>query len=198
MDYMKKIYSVALLSILIGFTFLTGCIKEDADLPPVKYFIINEFFNDTLGDFTQYSVTGTSVWTDSFYKETTYAFMSGYNGSFNANEDWLISKPINFDNYTDEVFTFKSAMDRGIATDTSLKVYYSKDYSGNGNPSLASWTRIAPVNLSQGDFVWVNSGKIDLSAVSGDSVYIAFKYVCSTYNIPSWEITAVNLQGNLK
>ena len=82
--------------------------------------------------------------------------------------------------------------------DTSIKVFYSNDYSGDGNPNLATWSRITPVNISTGEFLWVSSGKIDLSEITGDSVYIAFKYVCTTYNIPNWEITAVNLQGHFK
>lgn len=192
------------ISIKISVIFLTlaitisGCIKEDFDTPPVKNLLFYETFADsiTLGSFTQYSVTGNQIWTPGKYKENTYANMSGYSsGTYNANEDWLISKVINFDAFNSESLSFESAMKYGNASDTTLKVYYSTNYTGTGDPTVADWTRLNNIQLSTGNFTWVKSGDIDLSGISGTNVSIAFKYTCTTSSVPTWEITKIKLNG---
>ena len=197
---MNKIKNtIFVLLFVTGITFLNSCVKGDFDTPPVPSFLFYETFKDTLGSFTQYSVTGSQMWVPAVHNETTYAYMTGYfDGTYNANEDWLISKPINFDNYTGEALSFESAMDYGTAGDGSLKVYTSTDYLGTGDPNLATWIEIIPVTLSTGDFLWVSSGSIDLSAITGTNVYVAFKYLCTTSGVPSWELTKTKLTGILK
>jgi hypothetical protein len=187
--------SVFFISLTIA---ISGCIKEDFDTPPVKTLIFFESFNDTLGSFTAYSVTGAQVWAPAVYSGTTYANMTGFSGgSYNANEDWLISKAINFDTYNSETLSFESATKYGIATDTSLKVFYSTNYTGTGDPTTAIWTRLNNIPLSTGNFTWVKTGNIDLSGIAGSNVFIAFKYLCTTSNVPTWEITKVKLNGFL-
>jgi hypothetical protein len=122
--------------------------------------------------------------------------MTGYSGSYNANEDWLISKPINFDNYKNETFSFNSATKYGAAGDGSLKVYTSNDYSGNGDPNLATWKEITPIAISQGNFTWVSTGPINLDTITGSNVYIALKYYCTTFGVPTWELTQIKLTGD--
>ncbi|MBI5540535.1 MAG: choice-of-anchor J domain-containing protein [Bacteroidia bacterium] len=192
---MKHIFKISLILFSLGLTFLTGCIKEDFDTPPAPYFIFNETFKDSLGSFTQYSVTGAQVWAAAVYSGTTYANMSGYSGSYNANEDWLISKPINFDSYKNETLSFNSATKYGNPGDGSLKLYTSNDYTGTGDPHLATWVEVTPINISLGNFTWVSSGPINLSSVTGAKVYIAFKYLCTTTGVPTWELTKIKLTG---
>lgn len=192
---MKHTFKVSLILMSIGLTFITGCIKEDFDTPPAPHLLISENFTDSLGSFTQYSVTGAEIWTASSYNGTPYATMSGYSGSYNANEDWLISKPINFDLYTDESFSFESAMKYGTAGDGSLKVFTSTNYTGTGDPNLATWTQITPLTISTGNFTWAKTGEIDLSSITGSNVYIAFKYFCTTSGVATWEINNVKLKG---
>lgn len=158
--------------------------------------VINESFaSASLGTFTQYSVTGAQVWTASSFGGTTLAKMSGYSGGYFANEDWLISPSVNFDNYTLETFTFSSAMNYGVAGDGSLKVYTSTDYSGSGDPTLATWTEITTATLSTGAWVFTPSGNIDLSGINGTNVHIAFKYTCGTSSVSTWELTSIKLSA---
>ncbi len=157
--------------------------------------IINENFISSLGSFTQYSVLGAQVWFASSYAGTTYANISGYlAGSYNTNEDWLISPAVNFDNYTMEALSFNSAMKFGIPGDGSLKIFTSNNYSGTGDPNLASWNKITTANLSTGNYTWTNSGNIDLTSLTGIN-YIAFKYVCNTTNSATWEVTSIKLKA---
>ncbi len=82
------------------------------------------------GQFSQYSVTGSQIWAH----DPAYGMvMSGYeNGGYYANEDWLISPALDLTQHTDIKFTLESAMNFGTASDGTLKVFYSTDYSGSG------------------------------------------------------------------
>ncbi|MBI5540534.1 MAG: DUF5017 domain-containing protein [Bacteroidia bacterium] len=153
--------------------------------------IINETFTTSLGTFTQYNVLGDQIWAASSYG----AKMSGYSGSYYANEDWLISPSINFNNYNSETLSFISTMNYGTAGDGSLKLYTSLDYSGTGNPNLATWTEVTPLTLSPGSWTDTPSGNIDLSALNGTNVHFAFKYTCSTSNVATWELTTLMLSA---
>jgi hypothetical protein len=153
--------------------------------------IVNESFTSTLGSFTQFSVLGNQIWGASSYG----AKISGYSGSYYANEDWLISPSINFDNYNSETLSFSSAMNYGVTGDGSLKVYTSTDYSGTGDPYAATWTEITTAILSPLSPTWqfTPSGNIDLSGINGTNVHFAFKYTCTTSNVATWELTPVRL-----
>lgn len=153
--------------------------------------LVEETFTTSLGAFTQYSVLGTAVWTPSSYG----AKMSGYSGGYFANEDWLISPSLNFNNYNLETLSFTSSMNYGIAGDGSLKLYTSTDYSGTGDPYLATWTEITPLTLSPGSWTDTPSGNIDLSSISGTNVHFAFKYTCTTSNVSTWEIMTLKLSA---
>jgi hypothetical protein len=156
--------------------------------------LINEgFASGTLGVFKQYSVLGNAIWQYGTYGGKYYATISGYETS-DANEDWLISPPVNLDLYSEETLIFQTATKYSDPTGT-LKLYYSSNYSGTGTPTAAAWTEITGFNLSSGNFTWVSSGNIDLSSISGNKVYFAYKYTCTATNTPTWELTNIKLRG---
>ncbi|MEI7503940.1 MAG: hypothetical protein WCJ61_11705, partial [Paludibacter sp.] len=68
--------------------------------------------------------------------------------------------------------------------------------TGTGDPNLATWVEITPIAISQGNFTWVSSGSINLSAITGTKVYIAFKYYCSTFGVATWELNQIKLTGD--
>jgi len=168
-------------------------------IPDTMATLINETFATSLGTFTQYSVTGTETWAQYITPSSiTCAKMSGYTGGTNyANEDWLISGSLNFDNYIYETLSFQTAMRYGSPADGSFKVYYSSNYI-SGNPTSATWTEVTvpAANLPSGaDWNFVQSGNLDLSAASGSNVHIAFKYTSTTAIAATWEITAIKLRS---
>ena len=61
---------------------------------PDPSIILQESFAASIGNFTQFSVTGVQIWVND--PVSMYMKMSGYaNGSTFANEDWLISPALN-------------------------------------------------------------------------------------------------------
>ncbi len=99
-------------------------------------------------------------------------------GGTGASQTWLISPKRNFDLLASEALSFDSWTD---GTDTgypTLQVLYSDDYSGSGNPNVATWMPLVYTLSPEQSQAWTSSGLVDLSALSGDN-YIAFKYTSS-------------------
>lgn len=160
---------------------------------------MENFENEDLGVFNQYSVTGEEqFWHNDDFDDNMYAKMSNYNSSENIeNEDWLISLPINFDAYSDEVLVFASAMKDYSDDNTFIYLKISNNYDGQSDPNQATWTNLtAQANWSSGDYEWEGSGEIDLSAITGNEVYLAFQYVSESESGKTWEIDNVSITLN--
>ncbi len=161
--------------------------------------LIEEKFVTGLGAFTSFSVQGTEVWGQyTTPGAVTCAKISGYVSATQSdtNQDWLISPPLDFSQYSSTKFNFQSAMKFGTTGDGSLKTYYSTNYSGTGDPTVATWTEITGAALPAGaDWNFVGSGDLDLSFVHATNVYVAFKYTCGSVNVPTWEIADVIVKG---
>jgi hypothetical protein len=146
------------------------------------------------GDTYAYSVSGaTKVWS---YSASGYVYMNGYN-SGDLEEDWLILPGVNLNNYTNEVLTFESWYNFGTDdADNYLKLYYSTNYAGIGDPSSSVWTELA-YNQPSATSTWTGSGDIDLSGISGTSVRIALKYHYNSGSYRSWQIDNINIFESL-
>lgn len=171
--------------------FCARDINDVYGFAPDPYIILKESFSASLGSFTQYSVTGAQTWAWTSYGATITGYASGYF----ANEDWLISPALDLTQHTNIKFTFESAMNYGTAGQ-GLKVYYSNDYSGTGNPNAATWNLLT-CTLSQGAWAFTPSGDIDLTTLGGAHTYVAFKYDCGTVSseVSTWELKNVLIKG---
>ncbi|MCD4771949.1 MAG: T9SS type A sorting domain-containing protein [Bacteroidales bacterium] len=163
-----------------------------ADATTAGITIINsENFEDGLGTWTQYSVTGDQIWYQDSYGGENYAKMTGYDGGSNVNEDWLISPSLNLDLYDDEIFTFISAMNY---SGNVLEVLYSDNYDGVSDPNAAVWI-LLEAELSAGSWAWTASGDVDLSGIIGANIYLAYKYTSSDSESSTWEIDNILITG---
>jgi len=160
---------------------------------------MENFENGDLGIFNAMSIVGPEqFWHNDNFDDNLYAKMSNYNGAENlANEDWLITPPINFDNYTDEILQFRSAMKDYNDNNCFIYLKISSNYDGVSDPNTATWTDLSSqANWSSGDYTWEESGEIDLSSVSGSAVYLAFEYVSAAGTGKTWEVDNVNITLN--
>ena len=138
-------------------------------------------------------VIGTLNWTVGEFGGQSYGNMSNYNGSTNEiNESWLISPSIDLSGATTPALSFNNAYSY---TGNALEVLISADYSGNGDPNLATWTSFTGGALwSSGFFEWVNSGPLNLSSFTQNGVYVAFKYIGSASDGSTWEIDDIKIE----
>jgi DNA/RNA endonuclease YhcR with UshA esterase domain len=153
--------------------------------------IFKDDFESGLGKWNAVSEKGAQVWV----LDATHgnpggcAKMSGFATINNENEDWLISPKIDLTAVATGALYFDNAKNY---TGNDLEVVISKNYSGSGSPSGATWTQLSFAK-SGGSWNYVSSGKIDLSAYNGSNVYLAFKYTSTTSASSTWELDNVKV-----
>lgn len=158
-------------------------------------------FSDDLEDTYVYSVEGAAGrWEHSTFG-AGFAQANGFVlGLADRVEDhWLVFPAIDFDAAEGNVFIeFITRVRFNLNEDGNnfFKLLYSSDYAGVGNPTTAIWNEILfdkPV-LTETE---TNSGKLDLSAVSGDNVYLAFRYRYEEATYAQWQVRNVNIYEGL-
>ena len=176
----------------------TGASSKDVTLSAASIDPFNQNFNDpsflTNSGWTQYSKVGAQVWGSTNFGHTCLsgctnatadkaAQINGFSGSSQNNEDWLISPQLdltNFINYPALSFATISA----FAGD-QLQLKYSADYTGSGDPSLATWTTIDGKFPASNSSTWTNSANIILPK---NMLYAAFVYTSSTTAASRWTL----------
>ena len=150
--------------------------------------IFNQDWEGEMNGWTFVNVEGEMEWTVATYQGNHYAYANGYNHG--ANEDWCISPAFNLDAYDNPTLNFRTAtkFDGNV-----LQVMFSNDYDGE-DPTAATWTELT-CELSTGNYTWVESGDIDLSAFNGNECYIGFKYTCEADQAAAWEVDDILLLG---
>lgn len=151
------------------------------DLYPV---LLSEDFETTPGsgnislpNWVTISSAGTKSWYSSGTTNKNARFSAfSSNASFQetSNIGWLITPPLNMNTYTNEALTFRRSL--GFVTGTiKMEVLYSSDYTGSGDPTVATWTLLvddAPLATTS----YATSNPVSLNSVTGTNVYFAFRY----------------------
>lgn len=188
---MKK-YIFKLGKLLLASMFFVSCSNLDESA-----FIINpdnggdviysETFELGLGNFTQFSETGTEIWA---YNSSGYAMITGYVGSVNkANIDWLISPEIDLTSTEKARLSFDHVPRYFADVTNEATVWVSENHTKNGNPSDAVWTQLKTGPFSDpGSWNFVNSGEISLTEYAGKKITVAFKYISTDTKAGTWEL----------
>jgi endonuclease/exonuclease/phosphatase family metal-dependent hydrolase len=164
---------------------------------PDETLIFNKNFEDqslTSGGWSAYSVTGDQEWyvpTSQFGHNYSYcAYMSGYEGGANVNEDWLISPAFNADLHDDLRLTFWNTSGY---SGSDIQLFYSEDFSGD--PQTATWVEMDETVWHNGEtnWEWTFSGLMDLSGLTGTNAHIGFKYTSPSDQNSTWELDDIML-----
>lgn len=151
---------------------------------------LSKDFNDnnlTSGGWANVNVSGNINWTASFFGGQTFAKISNYtSGSNKPCETWLISPGINLSAASNPALTFRNAFKYDGPT---LEAFISTNYN-SGSPATASWTKLQ-FNLSEGDYVFADSGELALANYKNSNVRIAFKYTGTSNAGSTWELDDV-------
>ncbi|WP_410220598.1 T9SS type A sorting domain-containing protein [Pedobacter sp.] len=159
--------------------------------------------------FIQYSVTGPQTWActtsyghdlnDPTGKASTgnaVQINGGTTSSSTENEDWLISPSMDLSSMNYPLLSFWSRTDFNGPV---LQLKVSTNYTGSGDPKLATWVDLDgrfPEILSN---TWTKSQNIDLSNFKTTGVYIAFVYTSTTSNPPNgarWTIDDIDITNS--
>ncbi len=148
-----------------------------------------DFGDLSFGGWTVYDVNGAESWTTNDQgANSTYAEISGFSGSNNPNEDWLISPAFDASKGSHEL-NFRNAKNY---SGPDMELMISTDYSGSGDPNNANWTSLS-YNKSSGSWNWVQGGPVDLSGYNASETYIAFKYTSTNSGAATWEVDDIFL-----
>ena len=154
--------------------------------PYVATLPFTENFVSELGVCQNIDIAGSNAWSN----VSSAAKCNGYNGD-DPEEHWLVLPDINLDNYADEVMTFTTEYSYGtIDANNFLELYYSTNFDGS-DIAAATWTALTFTQASASN-TSTGSGDIDLSAVAGTNVYIAFKYY-STNSPSGWIVDNISI-----
>lgn len=118
---------------------------------------------------------------------------SAYSGGTTyAAESWLVSAPLDMSTATAATFTFNQAMNKGAADALFAGCYVA--ITGDGE----NWQTITPTTLPTGtDWNFVQTENITIPAtLLTNQFQIAFVYVSSSNNAPTWEISSVAINGD--
>ncbi|MCP5051462.1 MAG: DUF5017 domain-containing protein, partial [bacterium] len=136
--------------------------------------LLDERFTTAPSGWNRYNVSGSKDWE---FLPQGYAGINSFRGE-GACDDWLISPRLNLDETTDERLSFETWTRYSDTHYPSIKVLYSTNYSGSGDPGTASWFDItACVGVApQNSQTWTKSGSVSLSHIQGKTVFITFQY----------------------
>ncbi|MCK9421179.1 MAG: choice-of-anchor J domain-containing protein [Bacteroidales bacterium] len=166
-----------------------------ATTPNITVIASENFNSGTFGLWTKMKVIGDTSWIIDLTHgvgNTPCAKASGFwSSSSHVTEIWLLSPPMNFDQYTDEVLSFQTAK---YYAGPDLQVLISSDYNGTGNPNDFTWTPLT-ATLCPGSWVWTSSGNVDVSAYAGANVYVGFKYTSTDTESSTWEVDDIVILG---
>jgi len=146
-------------------------------------------------DWVIFTPASNKPWTwDGSY---TVMVANGYLGDVPC-DTWLISPGLDLTSVTNPILSFNTwtqFTDSGLANPLEVKI--STNYTGSGDPSLATWSTLqcdlSPANSK----VLTSSGDISLSAIH-QKVYVGFHYRSSGVQSSSaskWELDAFKLTG---
>ena len=151
----------------------------------------SEDFTSGFGDIYTYDVAGDDNW----YITSGYATINGYPNEDEADEDWMILPRINFSDYTWEQLAFDTWWQYGNQNaDNYLKLFYSSDYSGLGDPTTSTWTELS-FTIPPIDLTWTPT-IVDLSSLPDYEIYLGFKYY-SDDAARKWEIDNISITGTV-
>lgn len=145
-------------------------------------------------DWSVISVSGAQTWATSNVSNGNdyYAVMNGFSTINNANEDWLISKPVSLAGKSKAALSFISDV---RYAGNSLQVYVTDNYTGN--PATTTWFLLPTIldsnNLAFGD--WVGSGNVSLNAYLGKNIRVSFKYTSTNFSAATWQIDDFKIKG---
>ncbi len=167
----------------------------DATTPNISIINSENFNSGNFGAWASMTVAGDTSWIIDMTHGvggTPCAKSSGYyGGASHITEMWLFSPAMNFNQYSGESLNFQTAKNY---TGPALEVLVSNDFNGTGNPNNFTWTPLT-ATLSAGGWAWTPSGNIDISAIMGSNVYVAFKFTSTDTESATWEVDDIVILG---
>lgn len=166
-----------------------SCEDDDTTLAPYEPLVYGQDFDEgadntllvTTG-WINFAETGSALWKIQKYSGNGYAEFTTFNSGDAVNVGWLVSPAITLEENNSRTLRFFVSQSFVSSPANKLEVLVSTDFDGT-NVTAATWTPVnADIPGTDAEyFLFQDSGKIDLSAFSGN-VHVAFKVTGSGTN----------------
>ena len=160
------------------------------EVQQVPYF---QSFAAEFGTYTTYDVAGDQSWAIDY----STAKMTGYvNSTYYANEDWLISSPVDLTAVNEAMMTMSYIGRYFTNINEEVTVWGSTDYTYGSDPREANWRQI-PARLSEAsnwtDFLTTEIALVDVNGQSfaGQTATFAVKYTSSEAKAGTMEVQSI-------
>lgn len=163
------------------------------DCDPEPYNVVhlpyNEPFTSNIGQFNIVDVNLSGLnyvwqWASANYGMKASAYVNNKN---NVTESWLVSPPISLRNINTATLAFEHAVNKG--TTNNLKVLITTD------PSSEKWYNLDIPNWPAGTNWTFVPTSVSLDQYIGKIVQIAFVYVSTSSDCPTWEVKNFSVSG---
>ena len=148
---------------------------------------LTNFYQATFpADFDDFELIDASGDLDAWTTGSSNVQGSGYDGSAQANEEWLISPEIDLSGASDLLFQITQEIDLFGADVSLFDILIATDYNTGGDVATANWTALSFDKTIFGNMT--TSEDFDFSAYDGESIHIALKYSSTDSESPRWRI----------
>jgi hypothetical protein len=175
-------------------------------VPSVTY--LSENFNTLTTNYTNvsslagwktFSEAGTKTWFS--YKTTTlgpFVETTAYGSGQPSVITWMVSPQLDLSVATNPYISFDSA--DGYDNGGTLQLFVSTDYAGSSTPWVSTWNELTfthPPSTISYYSAFTSSGKVDLSAYKGSTIFIAWVYkgadpaLTTSDKTTTWEVDNV-------
>jgi len=148
---------------------------------------LTNFYQATFpADFDDFELIDASGDLDAWTTGSSNVQGSGYNGSPQANEEWLISPEIDLTGASDLLFQITQEIDLFGADVSLFDILIATDYNTGGDVATANWTALSFDKTIFGNMT--TSEDFDFSDYDGETVHIALKYSSTDSASPRWRV----------
>ena len=150
-----------------------------------------QLFETGFGTYMPYDVMGDQSWAIEYKSANMTGYVSGTN---NANEDWLISSPVDLSGVSDAKMTMSYIGRYFTNINNDVTVWASTDYTYGNDPTTATWTQV-PSTLSEGNN-WTDflTAEVALTDYVGQTVTLAVKYLSTDVKAGTMEIKSITIE----
>ena len=167
-------------------------ITQAAASTEAEAYPFEEHFTKDQGKFTIDNVSLgeglTTVWKQAKYNSDTYMKASAYVSANIPSESWLISPWVDMASATAPALTFRHCVSKFFGDVTQEATVWIKEEGGSWNQLTITYPSVTSGNFSAFEGV-----SVDVSAYAGKKVQVGFKYVSTSDNAGTWEVTDVKL-----
>ena len=185
---MKRIYK---LTFLVTFISFFGCTSvDDFEIPKIPEIVFSETFQGVTHDvnfvqdgWVNFNEQGSTLWKSRIFSDNGYLEFNTFMSGDLVNIGWIITPKIDMNRLINPRLKFKTAQNFVSNNDNKIQVFASNNFDGQ-NVLDATWVELSAEVAKQGsgNYVFIDSGTVDLSNFKNGDLSIAFKVTGSGTN----------------